>query len=590
MACCLLAALTTTSRAEPWALFADPSAAGQHDEVAPGHIPSVLTTAYAVDANLHVAQRSLEPVPEQLPPPANDLQVPPVRPPPSSVGGEPADSFVDDRQMPLTLAEVLASVERHYPLLMAVEGERGIAAGEMTSAMGAFDLNVTGMGSSLAPSTYENYISDFGVEQLLTQGGVSMFGGYRTGFGDFPTYKLHNKTAAGGEFRGGLSVPLARNRDIDAARAGRAQAQLNQALAEPTIIRRRLDFMRAAAHAYWLWTGSGENREATESLVKLASDRDAFLGLRVERGATANIERIDNKKNIALREGMAVKADRMVQQATIHLSLFYRDDGGRPLLVSRRRMRRLPEPIEPSSSIYNEALSRAISQRPEFRELSLQREKLIVERRLAANETLPGLDAQIAGNQDLGYGKSPLSGPEGLNRQVLSATLVFQMPAQRRGARGRLQSIDAKLAQIDQQLRYTEDTVRADVQDAFSKLERAYAFHDKTVEAVELADTVANAEREQFRLGRSDILRIALREQAKFDADLMEIAARQSYWTADSDLRAADTSLGPSMPSFPVPSEMVLPAAGAGVSGQPTRTDLELQLPKPSGDQPRMSR
>jgi outer membrane protein TolC len=163
---------------------------------------------------------------------------------------------------------------------------------------------------------------------------------------------------------------------------------------------------------------------------------------------------------------------------------------------------------------------------------------------------------------------------------VLSASLVFQMPAQRRGARGRLQSIDAQISQLDEQLRYTEDNVRAEVQDAYSKLERAYAFHDKTLEAVELADIVAKAEREQFRLGRSDILRIALREQAKFDADLMEIVARQSYWTADSDLRAADTSLGPSMPNFPVPSEMVIP--GKEPTAQSTRTTTQFELPPPA--------
>ena len=41
------------------------------------------------------------------------------------------------------------------------------------------------------------------------------------------------------------------------------------------------------------------------------------------------------------------------------------------------------------------------------------------------------------------------------------------------------------------------------------------------------------------------MLRVTLREQAKFEADVVEIAARQEFWRAESDLRAADTSLGP---------------------------------------------
>jgi len=39
-------------------------------------------------------------------------------------------------------------------------------------------------------------------------------------------------------------------------------------------------------------------------------------------------------------------------------------------------------------------------------------------------------------------------------------------------------------------------------------------------------------------------------EQAKFEADILEIAARQEFWRAESDLRAADTSLGPESPGL----------------------------------------
>jgi outer membrane protein TolC len=168
-----------------------------------------------------------------------------------------------------------------------------------------------------------------------------------------------------------------------------------------------------------------------------------------------------------------------------------------------------------------------------------------VERKLAANQTLPGIDGQLTGNQDAGFGKSPLSGPNGLDRQVLQAAIVFQMPAQRRDARGKLQTLDSQLVQNDRQMRFAEDQVRFEVRDAFSMLERAYEFHRQALKREELARLVALAEREQLRLGRSDILRVTLREQAQFDADLLEITARQEFWRAESDLRAADTSLGP---------------------------------------------
>lgn len=457
----------------------------------------------------------------------------------------------DDRDVPLTLCEVLQSVMLHYPLLQAVERERGIAAGKLTSAMGAFDTNVTGAGNALAPGTYENYRSDFGVQQMLPYGGVNLFGGYRTGFGDFTTYNLQRLTADAGEFRGGIAMPLAKNRDIDRARATRAQAALDVSLAEPAILRSRLDYMRAAARSYWNWSGTGERRLAADYLVDLAAERDVEIAMRVQAGATANIERLDNQQNIALRQAVVVQTDRAVQQATIELSMYYRDPAGKPLLAGRKRMQPLPEPIEPTPLLFEQSLVRALAARPEFQRLALQREKLLVERRLAENQTLPGLDAQLAGNQDAGFGKSSLSGPFGLDRQVLEASLVFQMPAQRRDARGKVAATQSQLMQIQRQLQFAEDQIRAEVQDTYSALERAYEFQKQASQRLDLAQIVARAEREQLRLGRSDVLRVTLREQAKFEAEIYEISSRQDFWRAESDLRAADASLGPESCGFP---------------------------------------
>jgi cobalt-zinc-cadmium efflux system outer membrane protein len=550
---CLLAPATAAQAAEP-ALFtpARSLSALEHATAPPPEVPTIVTQSFQTIEELPPGNDATEPisaVPDEIPTPAEELPQVSGRPPPPTETPIPG-ATLDERDQPLTLCEVLASVMRHYPLLQAVERERGIAAGRLTSAMGAFDTNVVGSGNALAPGTYENYRSDFGLSQLMPQGGVTMFGGYRTGFGDFPTYNLKQLTADAGEVRGGLNVPLAKNRDIDKARASRAQAQLDVSLAEPVIQRTQLDYMRAAARSYWYWSGSGERYRAADYLVDLATERDVELALRVERGAMANIERVDNQQNIALRQGVVVQADRAVQEATINLSLFYRDDEGKPITPGRRRMRPMPAPFLPSPAMFEQSLARALAQRPEFQRLAIQREKLIIERRLAQNQTLPGLDAQLAGNQDAGFGKSSLSGPNGLDRQVLEATLIFQMPAQRREARGRVQATQAQLIQIERQLQYANDQVRAEVQDTFSALERAYEFHEQVKDRVELSRTVARAEREQLRLGRSDVLRVTLREQAKFEAELFEIAARQEFWRAESDLRAADASLGPESCGF----------------------------------------
>lgn len=446
---------------------------------------------------------------------------------PSSLGG------------PLTLEEVLASVEQHYPLLRAIEQERAIAGGRLISTMGAFDLNLLASAEGQGPATYENFRSGVGVNQALPVGGIGVFAGYRNGFGDFPTYGLGQKTADGGEFRAGITIPLLRDRTIDRTRANVQQARLDVAIAEPVIERQRLDFQRAAARTYWNWVAAGRRLQVVDGLVALAVERDEQLKRQVEEGRLPNIERIDNQQNIALRNGMLVQAQRAFQQATIELSLFLRDASGRPTLAGTERLPEFPavEPVDPSQ--FDEALRTAFELRPEPRRIRLQRDKVAVELQLATNHLLPTLNAVVGATQDVGYGKSSLSGPNGLDRSNLNAGVAFQFPLQQREARGRVLQAQAQLSQLEQQLRFTEDVVRTEVQDTFSALERAYEFYQQARMRVELAQLVARAEREQLRLGRSDVLRVTLREQAAFEAEVIVIGALQDYFRALADFRAA---------------------------------------------------
>ena len=245
------------------------------------------------------------------------------------------------------------------------------------------------------------------------------------------------------------------------------------------------------------------------------------------------------QQNIALRNGVLVQAQRGVQQTTIDLSLFLRDGSGRPTLAGADRLPAFPEVHPIDVMTFDAYLRTAFDLRPEPRRLRLQREKAAVELRLATNQTLPTVNAVVAASQDVGSGTSPLSGPNGLDRTTVSAGLAFQLPVQRRDARGRVMQAQAQLAQLDQQLRHAEDVVRAEVQDTFSALERAFEFHQQAKKRVELARLVTRAEQELQRRGRSDVLRVTLREQASFDAEIVEIAAQQDYFRAVADFRAA---------------------------------------------------
>ena len=86
----------------------------------------------------------------QLPPPTLDgsilkREANPITPPSNlpEIEGTPVS-----KGGPLTLQEVLDSLEENYPLLRAIEQERILAGGRLLSSMGAFDLNLTASGNS----------------------------------------------------------------------------------------------------------------------------------------------------------------------------------------------------------------------------------------------------------------------------------------------------------------------------------------------------------------------------------------------------------------------------------------------------------
>jgi small subunit ribosomal protein S7 len=110
--------------------------------------------------------------------------------------------------------------------------------------------------------------------------------------------------------------------------------------------------------------GSGERFGASERLVALAVDRDEQLEIKVDRGITAQIERVDNQQNIALRNGLVVQADRAVQQSALDLSLYHRDASGRPLVPTRVRMRPVPQPVKPTLEVRSRRVGGATYQVP----------------------------------------------------------------------------------------------------------------------------------------------------------------------------------------------------------------------------------
>ena len=87
--------------------------------------------------------------------------------------------------------------------------------------------------------------------------------------------------------------------------------------------------------------------------------------------------------------------------------------------------------------------------------------------------------------------------------------------------------------------KFSRERIVNEVTDARSAVRAAFEQIESTKKNVSLARELVAAEQRAFDLGRSDLLRIQLREVQLADAETMALDAMLAYRRARADLRAA---------------------------------------------------
>lgn len=439
---------------------------------------------------------------------------------------------------PLTVEELLRSVDHSYPLLEIAIRERDIAQGGYTSAQGSFDLKMKGKAQVEQFGFYRHETFDGLLEQPLEAFGATVYGGYKLGRGSYSPAEDLSRTLSLGEGRVGVNMPLFQNRAIDDRRTGLIVNDLQRDVTEYGIEKQRLSIYKGALKQYWEWVAAGQNFQVAVSLLRLAELRNTQIAESVQLGQLAPIELTDNQQTILRRRSAVVSASRALQSAAIELSLYYRDPAGLPLVPESNRLpNNFPDPFSIDQSKFQQDVQFALTERPELRGLQVKREQQRAEVRLADNKLLPQLDLFLQYSRDGGVGSITKRGNN------IESGLFFELPAQRRKASGKLLQQEAKFAQIESEFRFTRDRVVADVQDALSAVRNAFEGLGVVAKEVETAKRLEEAERAKFDLGDSTQFLVNLRELATADAQVRQVKAQSDLFKAMAEYDAATTRI-----------------------------------------------
>lgn len=436
----------------------------------------------------------------------------------------------------LTLEKVINSAVEAFPTLMASQQRIAAAQGEYLSAEGGFDTLLKSKNRWSIAGLYENQNNDVSLEQPTALGGTTFFGGWRRGVGDYPVYDGKNLTATAGEVRVGVNIPLWRNREIDRRRATLKQAELGQNISQHDYDQMLLDVQRQVSYRYWDWVLAGQRLKIAEQLLSIAEQRDTGVRQRAAAGDIARIEIMDNQRAIIERRERQVASQRLLEQAAIQLSLYWRNAQGEPLLPLKEQLPANFPLYEPKLLPHLAALEVAKQERPELKRLALQLEQIQTEFDFQQNQAAPGIDLSVSAARDIGDNSHKKDKP---NRNELYVGVNIDIPLQRRVATGRAQVADANKKRLSWERNLQENRIAAEVNDVLSALNASRKRLKLSQQQQQAAQQLEEGERTRFELGDSTLLFVNLREIANGDAKMQIAEAATSLFKAYADYQAA---------------------------------------------------
>ena len=441
---------------------------------------------------------------------------------------------------PLTLDTVLNLVELNHPKLKAAAYMQKIATAKRIEKQGAFDPAVrsnnyyqeynspTKVGT--AKDTFQNDVSlDF-----LTRSGIKVSAGgiYNQGAIKSPA----SATGDTGEYYVGFKIPILRDFLINEKSAAEKQAFIGEDIAFVNYQQTRLFTLLNAATSYWDWVANARKLDVAKTLLNVANSRSELTQARVQLGDIPAIDSVEAQQEVQRRQGLLAKAERDFQKATLKLALYLWSDphtpAEKPSIANTPKIWLDPTGIDSNS--LNEIYNTAWMNRPELKNIALEKRITQIDKKLAANQKLPALNLSIAPSYDTG---NLGVGPTG---KVAIETII---PLRTRTASGQLEAARFKLEKLTVDEKLTVQQIRLEVDDALSAIQTSYDRYQAALDELNSAQKMETGERQKYTLGDSTLFLLNQRERATAEAEIKLIEAKMDYEISQAALKASTGQL-----------------------------------------------
>ena len=413
----------------------------------------------------------------------------------------------------LTEQEVTKSVLTHFSLIQEAELKAASAKGELTAAEGSFDHKLIFKSRNRIEDKYDNQYFETTIERQTGLSGISLVAGHRQGVGTFPAYDGKYETSAAGEIFAGLSFPILRNRKTDEFRTNLKIKQIEKKQAELEVNLKKMVYLHKALSLYYKWILETQKLKINKNIFELAIKRHDMLDRKFKAGDIEQIKVTDNQRAIDKRRGDILKSEIELNKIRAALAVFLWDEQGKPMMLSTESS---PEFILQKNE--TPLLSNDISQNPQIKILELEREKLKAESIFFDQAKLPGLSLDVLGAKEL-------SPNEPYDPERLQVGVKFDLPFENRKAEGKSVAYNYKVLAVEKNRQYLETELFQQLDFFIKASSDSKRRWEITTKEFESTIKMAEAERNRWNQGASDLFIINLREQ-----DIADVEMRR--WTA----------------------------------------------------------
>ncbi len=422
-----------------------------------------------------------------------------------------------------SLYQVIASTFKHHPMIMSQMKELDQAKQYVRQSLGAFDLNLKSDAQGYTDGYYDGQAFNVFLEKPLFYLNSKAYAGYRKSDGTFPVYNDQLTTLSEGEAFAGAMISLLRDRSIDDKRFKNIIARQNLVQSELELKNQYVELQTMAANAYYKWLSHLEKVRVQIELLSLAESRVQNFSTRIRKGDLAKIYGLENEQYILKRQINLNQDKQKLYQASLYLSLFYRDSNGSPIIIKESNLTKMGELKNKKVKDPIELLNLVNAQDLMIQNLQSQIQQTVADRKMGYNELLPKLDLKYEISDDSGAGNTNL---DPLQQSVY---LNMALPIERRLGQGRLNAAKAKREALEIKIKFKKEKNQIEVMSLLNNLKLFKQNYELTQKQIGLADKLRDSEIIKFNKGASDFILVNLREENFAESKIKNIKAYLDY-------------------------------------------------------------